>query len=97
MLDTHDQRGLLDLAQPGAVKQLVERALPGTRKLRLIPDLGIEFARRIPEQAEWALARKLIERKLALVAETAVELVRPVALYPRRMPSDARASVERCR
>ena len=60
MLDADYQSCLLDLAQPGGVKQPRKAALAGTGKLRLILDLGIEFARRIPEQAERALTASVI-------------------------------------
>ena len=60
MLDANCEGCLLDLAQPGDVKQPREAALAGTGKLRLILDLGIEFARRIPEQAERALTASVI-------------------------------------
>ncbi|HME03685.1 MAG TPA: hypothetical protein VKG38_11740 [Solirubrobacteraceae bacterium] len=42
------------------MKQPGKAALAGTGKLRLILDLGIEFARRIPEQAERAQAASVI-------------------------------------
>jgi hypothetical protein len=60
MLDPDCQSCLLDLAQPGAVEQQRKGALASTGKLRLILDLGIEFARRIPEQAERALTTSVI-------------------------------------
>ena len=60
MLDPDCQSCLLDLTQPGAVEQPQKVALAGTGKLRLILDLGIEFARRIPEQAERALTTSVI-------------------------------------
>ncbi len=60
MLDADNEGCLLDLAQPGAVEQLRKVALTSTGKLRLILDLGVEFARRIPEQAERALTTSVI-------------------------------------
>ncbi len=60
MLDADDEGCLLDLAQPGAVEQLRKVALASTGKLRLILDLGVEFARRVPEQAERALTASVI-------------------------------------
>lgn len=49
-----------ELAQLGGVEQPRKLALAGTGKLRLIPDLGVEFARRIPEQAERPLTAGVI-------------------------------------
>ena len=60
MLDADCEGCLLDLAQPGVVEQPQKVALAGTGTLRLILDLGIEFARRIPEQAERALTASVI-------------------------------------
>ncbi len=60
MLDADREGCLLDLAQPGAVEQPRKGALASTGKLRLILDLGIELARRIPEQAERALTTSVI-------------------------------------
>jgi hypothetical protein len=60
MLDADCESCLLDLAQPGGVEQPRKGALASTGKLRLILDLGIEFARRIPEQAERPLTTSVI-------------------------------------
>ena len=60
MLDADYEGCLLDLTQPGGFKQPPKVALAGTGKLRLILDLGIEFARRIPEQAERTLTAGVI-------------------------------------
>ncbi len=60
MLDADGEGCLLDLAQPGAVEQSRKVAFAGTGKLRLILDLGIESARRVPEQAERAPTASVI-------------------------------------
>ena len=60
MLEGDRECCLLDLAQPGGVEQPRKVALAGTGTLRLILDLGIELARRIPEQAERGLTASVI-------------------------------------
>ena len=53
MLDADRERALLDLVQSGCLKQLREVALMGTREVRLIDHMGLELARRFPEEAQW--------------------------------------------
>ena len=60
MLDADLEGGLLDLPQPGRTEQLREAARMRTGTPRLILDLGIERACRLPEGAEWAPATTVI-------------------------------------
>jgi hypothetical protein len=60
MLDANCENALLDFVQPGCLEQLGKVTLAGTRKLRLILDLGIKLVRCLPEQAEWPLAATVI-------------------------------------
>jgi len=60
MLDANCENALLDFVQPGCLEQLRKVTLAGTRKLRLILDLGIKLVRCLPEQAEWPLAATVI-------------------------------------
>jgi len=53
VLGADRKSAVLDLAHPGCLQQLREVSLAGTRELRLILDLGVELARRTPEEAEW--------------------------------------------
>ena len=60
MFDADRESAFLDLAEPRLAEQPAEVTLARTRKLRLTFDVGIELARRLPEQAQWPLAAGMI-------------------------------------
>src|SRR4051794_17900326 len=60
MLDIDRQAGLLDSVESGLSEELREVALARAGELRLVPDAGLELARRLPEQAEGPVAAAVI-------------------------------------
>jgi hypothetical protein len=63
MLDLDREQTLLDLVQAGNLEQLGQVTLPGTGKTRLVLDIRIELARRLPKQAQRAMAARVIPRR----------------------------------
>jgi len=60
MFHASRKSGLLDLVQSSRLEQPRQVACTGTGKPRLILDLRIHLARRVPKHAEWALTTSVI-------------------------------------